>query len=464
MALFQRHQTIGGKMIDILEEREVETIDVPETAIQAQQVTPKLGRPRVVVVGAGFGGLSAARALARKDVDVQVLDRNNYHGFWPLLYQVATAGLESESIAYPVRAILRKHQNASFVMANVRGVDFEARQVLTDGPPIDYDYLILSAGSANNYFGNDALAETTYGLKDLNDAERLRNRLLLAFERAAREPDPAKRAVLLTLVVVGGGPTGVELAGAFAELFRHVLRKDYPMLDVSQARVLLIEAGPRILNAFPASLQRKALKRLQKIGVEVRLNTAVAAVDEESVTFTDGIRISAGTVVWAAGVRAATLSDKLGVEQARGARVKVTPTLNLPDHPEVFVVGDMSYLEGFNGNQPYPQVAQVAIQQGKRAGLNILARLQGKPMKPFHYVDKGNFATIGRSAAILDSFGIRLSGFIAWVGWLFIHLMYLAGFRNRLVVLTNWAYSYFTYDRGVRLITSVEEEKQPHRT
>jgi NADH dehydrogenase len=446
----------------MIDTRQENTIDLAATLAEGHSdaplpIAPKMGRPRVVVVGAGFGGLSAARTLAHGDVDVLVLDRNNYHGFWPLLYQVATAGLESESIAYPVRAILRRHRNAAFAMVAARGVDFERRLVFTDGVPFEYDYLILAAGSANNYFGNDALAERTYGLKDLNDAERLRNRILSAFERAAREPDPAKRAALLTLVVVGGGPTGVELAGAFAELIRHVLRKDYPMLDVSQARVLLVEAGDRILATFPASLQRKALRRLERMGVEVRLNTAVASVEGEAVAFKDGEQLVAGTVVWAAGVRAAALADVLGVPQARGARVKVAPTLNLPDHPEVFVIGDMAYLEGYHGSQAYPQVAQVALQQGKQAARNILAQVQGQPMRAFRYLDLGNFATIGRSAAILDTFGIRLSGFLAWIGWLFIHLMYLAGFRNRLIVLANWAYSYFTYDRGVRLITSDED-------
>jgi NADH dehydrogenase len=418
----------------------------------AMRLEPPLARPRVVVVGAGFGGLSAGRALAGQDVDVLILDRNNYHGFWPLLYQVATAGLEAESIAYPVRAILRKHHNLTFEMVEVRGIDFEHKQVLTDGTPIDYDYLILAAGSANNYFGNDALAARTYGLKDLDDAERLRNRILSAFERAVREPDPARRAALLTLVIVGGGPTGVELAGAFAELIRHVLRKDYPMLDVSQARVLLVEASDQILASFPASLQRTARRRLERMGVEVKLNTAVTSVDDDLVVFKDGTRLDAGTVVWAAGVRAAPLADMLDVPRGRNARVSVEPTLNLPDRPEVFVIGDMAYLEGYHGNRAYPMVAPVAIQQGRRAARNIIAQLRGRPMRPFRYFDRGQMATIGRRAAVLDAFGVRLSGFIAWLGWLFIHLIELIGFRNRLIVLANWAYNYFTYDRGVRLI------------
>jgi NADH dehydrogenase len=440
-------------MIDTQQEHKTAVAEpAAEEIIAPAHTAPSLSRPRVVIVGAGFGGLHAARALAGADVDVLVLDRNNYHGFWPLLYQVATAGLESESIAYPVRAILRKHRNAAFELVEVKGVDFERRQVLTDGAPIGYDYLILAAGSANNYFGNDALAERTYGLKDLGDAERLRNRVLSAFERAVRETDPARRAALLTFVIVGGGPTGVELAGAFAELIRHVLRKDYPMLDVAQARVLLVEATDRVLASFPASLQRSALRRLHRMGVEVRLKSAVAAVEDTRVVFKDGATVDTNTVVWAAGVRAAQLTDALDVTRARGARVPITPTLNLADRPEVFVVGDMAYLEGYKGGA-YPMVAQVAMQMGKRAARNILADLRGEPRQPFRYFDKGQMATIGRRAAVLDAFGVRLGGFLAWAGWLLIHILYLVGFRNRLIVLANWAYNYFTYDRGVRLIT-----------
>ena len=414
------------------------------------------GRPRVVVVGAGFGGLHVAAKLAHAAVDVLVLDRNNYHGFWPLLYQVATAGLDAASIAYPARAILRKYPNTQFLMAEVSGVDFERKLVLSGDKALPYDYLVLAAGSANNYFGDPALGLHTFGMKDLDEAEQLRNQLLRAFERAVVERDPVQRAALLTLVIVGGGPTGVELAGAFAELIRHVLRKDYPMLDVAQARVLLVEAGDRILASFPERLQRSARKRLEKMGVEVKLGTAVAAVDSDTVTFKDGTQLNSSTVVWAAGVRAAKLADALGLATGRSARVKVTPELNLPDRPEVFVIGDMAYLEGYKGGQAYPMVAQVAMQMGKQAARNILAQIEGRPLDAFHYFDKGQMATIGRRAAVFDAFGIRLSGFFAWVGWLFIHIIYLIGFRNRLVVLTNWAYSYFTYDRAVRLITGKE--------
>lgn len=411
------------------------------------------GRPRVVVVGAGFGGLSVARALGRADVDVLVLDRNNYHGFWPLLYQVATAGLEPEAIAYPARAILRKYPNTDFLMTEVTGVDFARKLVLTNGAPIEYDYLVLAAGSVNNYFGNDQLAQQTYGMKDIDEAEQLRNQALLAFERAVREPDPGRRAALLTFVIVGGGPTGVELAGAFSELIRHVLRKDYPMLNVAQARVILAESGNEILASFPITLQRKALQRLRKIGVEVRFGAKVVSAADDRVTFHDGSTLGCSTVVWAAGVRGALLADTLGVKLGRGARVPVLPTLNLPGWPEVFAIGDLAYLEGYKGSQPYPMIAPVAIQQGAQAARNILAQIEDRAPQPFRYFDKGQMATIGRRAAVFDAFGVRLSGFIAWVGWLFIHLIELIGFRNRLVVLTNWIYNYFTYDRGVRLIT-----------
>ena len=438
-------------------------VATPNTSLAqraAYDTTPRpSGRPRVVVVGAGFWGLHVAAKLAHANVEVLVLDRNNYHGFWPLLYQVATAGLDPASIAYPARAILRKYPNTQFAMAEVSGVDFERRLVVSGNQALPYDYLVLAAGSANNYFGNTGLAAHTFGMKDLDEAEQLRNQLLRAFERAVVERDPVRRAALLTLVIVGGGPTGVELAGAFAELIRHVLRKDYPMLDVAQARVLLIEAGDRILTSFPARLQRSARKRLEKMGVEVRLGTAVAAVDGDVVTFKDGTQLHTSTVVWAAGVRAAELVDALGLEVGRSARVKITPELNLPDRPEVFVVGDMAYLEGYKGGQAYPMVAQVAMQMGKQAAHNILAQIEGRPLDAFHYIDKGQMATIGRRAAVFDAFGIRLSGFFAWIGWLFIHIIYLIGFRNRLVVLTNWAYSYFTYDRAVRLISGSTKEK-----
>jgi NADH:ubiquinone reductase (H+-translocating) len=420
-------------------------------------VPRRLGRPRIVIIGCGFGGLNAARDLAGSDVDLLVIDRNNYHGFWPLLYQVATAGLETESIAYPVRAILRDYPNTNFMMAEVEHVDFAARQVHTDSGSVEYDFLVIAAGSANNYFGNPDLACETYGLKHADDAELLRNHVLSAFEHAANEGDPERRRELMTLAVVGGGPTGVELAGAFVELIRHALRHDYPNLDLNPARVVLIEASDKLLAPFPPGLREASMQQLERMGVEVRLNTIVQDVSANLVTFKDGTSLRAGTVVWAAGVRAAELSDHIAVEQARAGRVRVTPMLNLPRYPDVFVVGDMAYLEGYKkSDQAYPMVASVAVQQGKLAARNIKALLAERPLRKFRYFDKGNMATIGRRFAVLDSFGIRLTGMPAWMGWLFVHLMQLVGFRNRLLVLINWAFNYFTYDRGVRLITGIK--------
>ena len=415
-----------------------------------QRTTPP---PKVIVVGAGFGGLRAARALGKSGLSVLVLDRNNYHGFWPLLYQVATAGLEPEAIAYPVRAIFREHRNVEFRMAEVERVDFDRKLVLTDQDDYPYDYLILAAGSTNNYFGNEQLARNTFGLKDIDEAEHLRNQVLCCFEQAVATSDPVHRSSLLTFVIVGGGPTGVELAGAMAELFRHVLRKDFPTLDVSQARVILVEASDGILSTFPESLQRSAMKRLQEMGVEVRTGKTVESADGTCVRFKDGSELAAATTIWTAGVRGATLVDRLDLPTGRGRRIPVTPHLNLKDRPEVFVIGDLAYLEGYRDGQAYPMVAPVAIQQGQQAAYNVRALATGQQPRPFRYQERGNMATIGRRAAIMDAFGLRLSGRVAWVGWLVVHLIMLIGFRNRLVVLTNWAFNYFTYERGVRLIT-----------
>lgn len=417
------------------------------------------GQTRVVIVGGGFGGLNAARELGNLThgkVQITLLDRNNYHGFWPLLYQVATAGLETESVAYPIRAIVRKMKGVEYQRAEVTGVNWEAREVLTDGAAVPFDYLVLAAGSANNYFGNESLERETYGLKDVNDAERLRNHILGAFERAARETDPQKRRELMTIAVIGAGPTGVEMAGALTELIHHPLAKDFPMLDLKQARVVLIEAMGNILAPFAPGLQRKASSKLARMGVKVKLNAPVDKVEHNTVYFKDGTTLDTGTVIWTAGVRGAMLGDTLDIKLERGARVRVTPELHLPDRENVFVVGDMGYLENPKDNKPYPMVAPVAMQQGKHTAQNIAAQLEGKAMTPFKYFDKGQMATIGRRSAILDAFGIKMSGTFAWLGWLFIHLMYLVGFRNRMVVLANWIYNYITYDRGVRIIVGAE--------
>ncbi len=421
-------------------------------------------RPRIVIIGAGFGGLNAARVLGGKDVDVLVIDRNNYHGFWPLLYQVATAGLEPESVAFPVRAIIRKYSNISFMMAEVVHIDLDAKLVATNTVALPYDYLIIAAGSANNFFGNDNLAKHTFGLKDVEDATLLRNTVLSNFEYAVSEQDPAIRQRLMTLVIIGGGPTGVELAGAFVELVNHVLIHDYPMLDISEARVVLVEASGTLLTAFPATLRANALQRLQSMGVEVRLQTAVATVEQDVVTFADGSTLAASVVVWAAGVKGAPIAEGLGVKLTRGGRIPVAPTLNLDAHPEVFVIGDIAALEHTQTTAqgtrqaPHAMIAPVAIQMGERAAHNLLARMHRRELKPFRYFDRGNMATIGRRSAILDAFNLHLTGYLAWLGWLVVHLLSLVGFRNRVVVLLNWAYSYFTYDRGLRLITGLKPE------
>ncbi len=423
------------------------------TTANSSQTLPASIRPRVVIVGAGFGGLSAARQLGGREVQVLMLDRNNYHGFWPLLYQVATAGLEPQSISYPVRAILRHYQNIQFQMANVREINLQQRRIITDGEEITYDYLILAAGSANNYFGNNSLARQTFGLKNIQDAIRLRNHALTCFERAVRQNDLQQRKTLMTFVIVGGGPTGVELAGAFAELIRHVIRKDYPTLDMSQAKVVLVEATGNLLSSFHPTLQQKARLRLEQLGVQVRLNTAIDSVQENLACFKDGSDLETATVVWAAGVQGAALARQLDMTLAKGSRVPVMATLNLTGYPEAFVIGDLAYLEGYKEGRAYPLVAPVAIQQGRLAARNVMALIRGRRTHKFRYFDKGSMATIGRQAAVLEAFGIRLSGYLAWLSWLFVHLMTLVGFRNRLIVLTNWAINYFTYERGARLIT-----------
>jgi NADH dehydrogenase len=347
-------------------------LKVRNTPVFDSTATERRARPRVVIVGAGFGGLAAARELANASVDVLMINRTNYHGFWPLLYQVATAGLEPESIAYPVRAILRRYRNADFLLAEVNGVDFEQRAVLTDAGPVMYDYLVLAAGSTTNFFGNERFERYTLGMKDLDEAQRLRNHILTCFEHAVAETDPARRAALLTFVVVGGGPTGVELAGAFIELIRHVMRKDYPVLDVRQAHVVLVEATDRVLATFPESLQRAALDRLRRMGVDVRLSAPVADTRPGVLVFKDGTELAAETIVWAAGVRASPLAEALGVTLGRGARVKVEPTLTLPGHPEVFVIGDMAYLEGYRPGVPYPMVARWRSRWGSRRRATLL--------------------------------------------------------------------------------------------
>jgi NADH dehydrogenase len=408
-------------------------------------------RPRVVVVGGGFGGLRVARALARAPVDVVLLDRHNYHLFQPLLYQVATAGLEPESIARPVRTILRKQRNFDFRLAEVTGADLARRELATDGGPVSYDFLVLAMGGETNYFGLDGLQHHALGLKDIDEAELIKNRVLASFEHAMVEPVAERRRALLTFVVVGGGPTGIEMAGALSELIRLVLVKDYPRLNVKDVRVLLLEATDRLLAAVPAPLADAAARTLWSKMVEVRYGAAVADYDGDTVRLKGGEAIPARTLIWAAGVRAASLAAKLGLPTAGQGRVRVQPTLQVTGHPEVYVIGDAAYVE--SGGQPLPMVAPVAIQMAQVAADNIQRHLRGEPPVVFQFRDPGTLATIGRNAAVAYIHGISFRGFPAWVVWLVVHLIQLIGFRNKLVVLINWAWDYFAYERAARLIT-----------
>ncbi|HLB76814.1 MAG TPA: NAD(P)/FAD-dependent oxidoreductase [Candidatus Dormibacteraeota bacterium] len=411
---------------------------------------PTGARPSVVIVGAGFAGLRLARGLSRAPVDVTILDRHNYHTFVPLLYQVATAGLEPEEIAQPIRHILRGVPNARFRLNTVIGVDLGRRAVITDAGEVRYDYLVLAAGSTTNYFGQD-LAQVTSALRDLDDAERLRDQVLGTFEAASAEEDAARCRQLMTLIVVGGGPTGVELAGALAELQRHVLPHDYPDLDLSSARILLLEATDRILPGMPKALQGKAQAKLSELGVEIRFGAPVADADADGVTLRGGERIAAGAVVWVAGMLAPPLADVVPTPKGVGGRLVVEKTLQLPDRRGVYAIGDMAHVGGLN-TQPHPMLAPVAIQQANLVAESILRSLAGKRPKRFIYRDRGTMVTIGRNAAVAHIFRLRLSGFIAWLIWLTVHLVWLIGFRNRMLVLVNWAWNYLTYDRGVRLI------------
>lgn len=412
---------------------------------------------RVVIAGMGFGGLSAARALAGSDVDVVMVDRNNYHLFQPLLYQVATAALEQESIAYPVRALARRWKNTRFRLGEVTGIDFEGRRLLLKDGDLPYDYLIVAVGSRTNFFGMTNVERYSFDLKRLDQAETLRNQVLLMFEKACREPDPARRRALLTFVIVGGGPTGVEFAGAMRELSLHVLARDYPEVSPDETRVMLVEAAGRLLTAMPEHLSTYACRRLEQMGVEVRLNASVADADGSRVILADGTVIDAHTLFWSAGVAASELAGRLGAAQGPAGRVRVEPDMSLSDHPDVFVIGDMAFFE--QEGAALPMMAPVASQQGRFVARAIRARIDGRQPEPFRYVDKGAMATIGRSSAVAVSHGVSFSGYIAWLVWLLLHLYYLIGFKNRLLVMLNWAYYYFFKDRQVRLITGNSERR-----
>jgi NADH dehydrogenase len=411
---------------------------------------------RVVIVGMGFGGVRAAAELAGQGLEIVLIDRHNYHLFQPLLYQVATAGLEQESIAYPVRAMARNWPGARFLLAEVTGADLAARQLQTSAGAIAYDYLIVGGGSITNYFGNEAVARHAFDLKKLADAEQLRNHILWSFEKALAESDAKRRRALMTFVVVGGGPTGVEFAGALIELVHYVLSKDYPELQARDARIILIEASDRLLLAMPERLSVYTARKLAKMGVELLFGRKVVGASAETVVMDGGEVIDAQTLFWSAGVCAAPLAGQLGLPQAGGGRVPVGHDLSVTGFPEVFVIGDMAFFE--QAGSALPMVAPVAMQMGVHAARTILAREWQRPVASFRYRDKGSMATIGRSAAVATTWGLGLTGYPAWLAWLLLHLYYLIGFRNRTVVLLNWAYYYWFHERQVRLITDNNRE------
>jgi NADH dehydrogenase len=413
-------------------------------------------QPRVVIVGGGFGGLNAAQALAKAPAQVTLIDRRNYHTFQPLLYQVATAGLSPGEIAAPLRAILRSHDNVEVLLAEVTGFDLEHRRVQTQNQQqIPYDYLIVAAGAHHSYFGHDEWETFAPGLKTVEDAIEIRRRVLLAFELAERQVSAREAAPPLNFVIVGGGPTGVELAGTLAEICHHALTNQFRSIDPARAHIFLLEGGPRVLPTYSEDLSRSAEEQLQRLGVDVRTSTLVDRVEAGAVHFA-GARVEAAVVLWAAGVAASALGRQLGVPVDRAGRVSVQPDLSIPDHPEVFVIGDLAALEDEHGKL-LPGVAQVAIQQGRFVAKLIRRELEtpGRvPVRPaFHYHDKGSLATIGRAAAIAEFGKIHISGFVAWVTWLFVHIFFLIGFQNRILVFIQWAWSYFTYQRSARLIT-----------
>ncbi len=409
---------------------------------------------KVVIIGAGFGGLWAARTLAHSPADVLLVDRNNYHTFSPLLYQVGAAELEPENIAYPVRSVLKKWSNVHFDMAEVQRVDLAAQTVTTADRTIHYDHLIFAIGSTYYFFGVPGAAEYAFPLKTLEQAIALRNHILRCFEQATREADAVRRQQILSFAIVGGGPTGVEFAGALAELVCGPLVRDFPTLDFSQVHVMLFEAGESLLLGQPKALGDYAHKRLRAMGVDVRLQTAISQVAPGAVSLKDGTLIPAETVIWTAGVRGVPEAAAWGLPAIRNGQITVSPTLQVPGHPEVYVVGDLARIEE---EPPLPMVAPVAIQQGAAAARNIVRQINGQPPIPFRYHDRGTLATIGRNAAVATIQGHSFTGFLAWGLWLGVHIFNLIGFRNRFIVLINWAWDYIFYERGVRLILPAME-------
>ncbi len=432
-------------------------------------MTASSAKHRVVVVGGGFGGLQAVQKLRSSPVDVTLIDRRNFHLFQPLTYQVATGALNSGEIAYPLRAIFKRHSNVRVLLAEVSDIDLEAKQVelqsvgeVAAPPSVPYDTLIVAGGSAYSYFGHDEWREFAAEVKSLESALEVRGRVLSAFEAAEMETDPDRRAAWMTFAIVGAGPTGVEMAGQIGELARDTLRLDFDAVDPRNGRILLIEALDRVLTSFPPSLSAKAQRSLERLGVTPILSSTVVGIDDQSVTISDGAgaiqRIPARTVIWAAGVTASKLAARLGeltgAELDRAGRIAVQADLTLPGHPEVFALGDMVRVRGADGKiVTYPGVAPAAMQQGRYVAKVVLARLESRDTPPFHYHDKGNLATIGRGAAVAAIGPIKLSGLIAWLTWVVVHLWYLVGFENRFLVFTRWSFSFVTHGRGARLIT-----------
>jgi len=408
--------------------------------------------PHVVIIGAGFGGLYAARSLARKRVRITIIDRKNHHVFKPLLYQVATAKLSPADIASPIRSVFGKYKNVHVLLDEATRFDLANKKVaLKTGQELSYDYLVLATGATHAYFGHEEWASLAPGLKSLEDAVEIRRRVLLAFETAEREALIDGKRPMLNFVIVGGGPTGVELAGSIAEIAQKVMAKDFRGIDPTRARVVLLEAGPRILPAYPEDLSRSAERQLRNMGVDVLVGRAVTGLQPGKVLVGEEV-IASNVTLWAAGVKASPLGNILGAPIDRAGRVKVSQDLSLPGHPEVFVVGDLADIKDKAG-KPVPGVAPAAIQQGKAAGKNVWRSIQGKPRDDFYYFDKGNLATIGRAAGIAEFGRLHLSGFIAWIFWLTVHIFFLIGFRNRVLVFIQWAWAYFTFESGARLIT-----------
>lgn len=423
-------------------------------------------RPRVVIVGGGFGGLYAARSLGRSAVDVTLIDRRNFHLFQPLLYQVATGALSPGEIASPLRYVLNRQKNTRVLLGEVVDLDAAAHELmLADGSRVPYDTVIFATGATHSYFGHGEWERFAPGLKTIEDATEIRTRILLAFERAEKETDTEKRRADLTFVIVGAGPTGVELAGAIAEISHDTLKKDFRSINPADASIHLVEGTDRLLPAYPPKLCRAAERSLRRLGVETRTGAMVTGIDEHGVTIESGgvtTRIASHTVLWAAGVQASPigrmLAGHLGLKLDRAGRVPVEPDLTIAGHPEILVIGDLAAF--LNGGKQLPGVAPTAIQQGHYAAKLIISRLTGKPIKAFHYLDKGSLATIGRNQAVAQIGPLQFSGILAWLGWLFIHLLYIVEFENRLLIVVQWAYDYFTYNRGARLITGADQKSR----